>query len=209
MDRLRRCRGTRGYAENAAKLISRYEALTFPQKHEALLELLPTRCSRVLDVGAGTGGDAGWLAERGHEIMAVEPTAEFRNYASTRYPSPRIEWVDDCLPDLAAVVGRRQWFGLIVVSAVWMHLDREERAAAMRVLESLLSPGGLLYISLRHGPSPEERTMFEVTPAETVADGEASGLEVVLNRGKASAQAMNRQAGITWSQLAFLKPNDR
>lgn len=209
MDRLRRCRGTRGYAENAAELISRYESLTFPQKHQALLELVPGRCSRVLDVGAGTGGDAGWLAERGHEVVAVEPTAEFRNYASTRYPSRRIEWVDDCLPDLAAVVGRRQSFGLIVVSAVWMHLDREERAAAMRVLESLLSPGGLLYISLRHGPIPDGRTMFDVTPAETVADGEASGLEVVLNRCEASAQAMNRQAGITWSQLAFLKPNDR
>ena len=75
----------------------------------------------------------------------------------------------------------------------------------MAVLVSLLSPGGVLYISVRHGPKPKGRIMFDVPPEETVANAEASGLTVVLNQTKSSAQATNREAGITWSQLAFVK----
>ncbi len=194
-----------GYAENASELIRRYEAISFPEKHEALLTLIPLKCSRALDIGAGAGGDAGWLAKQGCEVVAVEPTTEFRKYASQRYLSPRIEWVDDCLPHLSCLVKRRQTFDLIIVSAVWMHLEAEERSAAMPVLASLLSPGGLLYISLRHGPNPKDRIMFDVPPVETVAGAEASGLNVVLNLSKASAQMANREAGVTWSQLAFVK----
>jgi SAM-dependent methyltransferase len=205
MDQRARCNGVQGYAENASELIRRYEAISFPEKHEALLTLIPPNCSRALDIGAGAGGDAGWLAKQGYEVVAVEPTTEFRKYASQHYASPRIEWVDDCLPHLSYLVRRRETFDLVIVSAVWMHLQAAERSTAMPVLASLLSPGGLLYISLRHGPKPKDRIMFDVPPVETVASAEASGLNLVLNLINASAQATNREAGITWSQLAFLK----
>ncbi|MGH9420885.1 MAG: class I SAM-dependent methyltransferase, partial [Thermoanaerobaculia bacterium] len=197
--------GAKGYAENASSLIERYEAVGFEQKHQALLSLIPPQCSRALDVGAGAGGDAAWLAHQGYEVVAVEPTAELRTYASQRHSSPRIEWMDDCLPRLAQVSKRGEAFDLIILSAVWMHLHPRERSTAMPVLASLLSPKGLLYISLRHGPIPEGRVMFDVTPEETVVIARASGLDVVLNVPSASAQMANREAGVTWSQLAFVK----
>ena len=205
MSQRERCGGVQGYAESASELIKRYEAISFPENHEALLALIPVKCSRALDIGAGAGGDAGWLAEQGYEVVAVEPTTEFRKYASQRHLSPRIEWVDDRLPHLSHLVKRNQTFDLIIVSAVWMHLEPEERSVAMPVLASLLSPGALLYISLRHGPKPKDRMMFDVPPAETVASAKASGLSVVLNLSKASTQLSNREAGVIWSQLAFVK----
>ena len=68
--------GTQGYAEQAPHLIEQYESLAFADKHRAVLHLLPDKTSQVLDVGAGTGADAAWLAARGHRVIAVEPTAE-------------------------------------------------------------------------------------------------------------------------------------
>ena len=194
-----------GYSGNASELIARYEAIGFTEKHEALLPLIPPRCSRALDIGAGAGGDAAWLAAQGHDVVAVEPTPEFRTYARQRYCSPRIEWVDDRLPYLQRVASRLQTFDVILISAVWMHLEQRDRARAMPIVASLLSPRGLLYISLRHGPVPKGRTMFEVSAAETVADAQRSGLEPVLHRDAISAQRANRKAGVTWSQLAFVK----
>jgi hypothetical protein len=39
------------------------------------------------------------------------------------HASPMTEWVDDSLPDLAAVRARGEELELIMLSAVWMHLD--------------------------------------------------------------------------------------
>lgn len=201
-------RGTQGYPENASKLIERYESIDFAQKHQAALSFIPAEPSTVLDIGAGTGSDANWLASHGHEVLAVEPTAEFRSYGRSRYASPRIEWVEDCLPKLELVVKRQQTFALILLSAVWMHLDERERGIAMPILVSLLSPRGVIIMSLRHGPVPRGRVMFEVSPQETIAAAKARGLGVLLDAHSASVDAANRQAGVTWSHLAFMRPEE-
>jgi SAM-dependent methyltransferase len=197
--------GTQGYAENAATLIAQYEALAFPVKHEAVMHLLPTSPVAALDVGAGTGADAHWLAEQGHRVIAVEPTDAFRKFAAAHHPSPRITWVDDGLPHLASLDPSLQRFGLIMVTAVWMHLSTPERAVGMPVLARLLAPGGVLVMALRHGPRPPGRRMFEVSAHETVGLAEHSGLRCVLDVATESLQAENRRAGVTWSRLAFTR----
>lgn len=194
---------TAGYAEQAEALIPLYEAITFAERHAAELHLFPTAPSRVLDVGAGTGVDAAWLAAQGHTVVAVEPTAELRAAAMRLHPSPRIAWVDDALPALDAIVARGERFDVIVLSAVWMHLDAEERGAGMATLASLLAPAGLLVMSLRHGPVPEGRRMFAVSGEETIALAVRHGLTVVLDVQNDSVQPSNRAAGVTWTHLAF------
>lgn len=196
-----RSTGLEGYVEHAAELIERYESIGFAEKHEALLPFIARGSSRALDIGAGAGGDAAWLAAQGFDVVAIEPAAEFRAYAMRRHASARIEWIDDRLPRLRRVAGRV--FDLVLVSAVWMHLARRDRSMAMPIVTSLLRPRGLLYISLRHGPVPQGRTMYEVPPVEVVADAKRCGLEPVLRLRTASVQRANREAGVTWSQLAF------
>lgn len=195
--------GTQGYAEHAAELIERYEAVSFNQKHDAVLHLIPSNPSRVLDIGAGTGADAAWLATKGHRVLAVEPTSELRTYGIARHPSPLIEWVDDSLPRLEGVVRRQQTFDLVLLTAVWMHLDEQARRLAMPIVASLLAPGGVLIMSLRHGPVPSGRLMFEVPTTETIAVAAACGLSALLSVRVASAQPANRKAGVVWSRIAF------
>jgi len=80
--------GTEGYEEDAERLVERYDSTPFVEKHRAVLDLLPTRPGRVLDIGAGTGSDAAWLADQGHTVLAVEPIEAFRRAAAIRHPCP-------------------------------------------------------------------------------------------------------------------------
>src|SRR5690348_12800494 len=54
---------------------------------------LPDRSCRVLDVGAGTGLDATWLVERGHEVIAVEPSAGMRWAAEENESNCQVRWI--------------------------------------------------------------------------------------------------------------------
>ncbi|MGW6268994.1 class I SAM-dependent methyltransferase [Streptomyces sp. NPDC055060] len=187
------------YASAAAALAERYESLTFESVHGQILHLLPQSPVRVADIGAGTGRDAAALAGRGHEVLAVEPVRELRLVAQQLHPDVPITWLEDSLPCLERVEGR---FGLILLSAVWMHLEPRQRTAAMRRLAELLAPGGLLLISLRHGPPPADRTMFDVPAAETAALAQECGLGLAHLGGGQDQLDRNE---IHWSELALRK----
>jgi 2-polyprenyl-3-methyl-5-hydroxy-6-metoxy-1,4-benzoquinol methylase len=164
--------------------------------------LFPEAPSRILDVGAGTGVDARRFATRGHRVPAVEPVAAFRRAGIDRRPVSGVDWIDDSLPALSQVASRES-FDVVLLSAVWNHLAPSERAEAIPRLAALLATGGLLVISVRHGPPPPNRHMFEVPVDETVASANAQGLAPVARVETPSTQELNRQAGVTWSWLAF------
>jgi SAM-dependent methyltransferase len=157
----------------------------------------------VLDIGAGTGADAAWFAERGHLVVAVEPTDELRLPGMALHRSPLIEWVKDGLPRLEVTIGTGQEFDVVMMTAVWMHLDAMERRDAMPRVASLVRPGGVLIMSLRHGPPAPGRRMFDVSPNETIPLAQAHGLRSILNVRTRSALLGNRRAGVMWSRLAF------
>ncbi len=195
--------GTEGYAGEADALARQYESVTFDETHRPYLHLIPAAPSRVLDIGAGTGRDAAGLAERGHTVVAAEPTAEMRAHAMRLHPSPAIEWVDDSLPELATLSTRRDAFDLVLMSAVWMHLDADERRRAMPNVAALVRPGGTLILSLRYGPVPAGRRMFVVTAEETIALAAAEGLALKMR--------LDDQPGgfgrtdVSWTKLVLVK----
>ena len=198
-----RVSGTEGYAEAAAAMLAR--PLSFDEVHRPVLHLMPTQPCRVLDIGAGAGHDAADLAAMGHGVVAVEPTEALRVPAMALHPSPAIEWVDDNLPELRALAARAASFDLVLLTAVWMHLDAEQRRRAMPNVAALLRAGGLMIMSLRHGPVPEGRRMFEVSGDETIGLATARGLILLLRQRADSVQEHNRRAGVTWTWLAFAR----
>ena len=200
--------GTRGYGAQAELLALRYESIPFATTHASVLDLLPAAPARVLDVGAGTGRDAAHLAALGHSVTAAEPTPEMRAAARRLHPDAAVDWRDDALPELTGLARRSAAFDLILLTAVWMHLDADERAAAMPVLARLLAPGGRLILSIRHGPVPEGRRMFDVDPQETVDQATRAGLRLLRCLSEASAQKANWLAGIRWTRLAFTRDPD-
>jgi SAM-dependent methyltransferase len=197
-----RVSGTENYAEEAPELLKGYESISFADTHRLVMHLIPTSPSRVLDIGSGTGRDAAGFAALRHLVVAVEPTEELRHGAMALHPSPMIEWLDDSLPDLAAIRARGEEFDVVMLTAVWMHLDGLQRRRAMPNVAALVRNGGVMMMSLRHGPVPPGRRMFEVSAEETIALAQPPGLCCILRR---EAEPSLRQPGVTWTWLAFRK----
>lgn len=196
--------GTEGYAEEANALVGQYESISFAEAHRHVLHLIPSAPCRVLDIGAGTGRDAAAFAAMGHAVVAVEPTAELRARAAALHPSPRIEWLDDGLPDLARLAGRD--FDVVMLTAVWMHLDEGQRGRAMPRVARLVRGGGVAVFSLRHGPVPPGRRMFDVSAEATAGLAAAAGLGLAL-RLDDRADTLGRP-GVRWTRLAFSKATE-
>ena len=102
------------YDANAERLDAAYESL--PPGVDT--DLLPSAPGLVIDVGAGTGRNAAWLASLGHEFIAVEPSIALRLPGGgtgalplTRTSSPttrRVRHTSSGCCGRCAVTGRRR-----------------------------------------------------------------------------------------------------
>jgi SAM-dependent methyltransferase len=195
--------GTEGYAREADVLLKTYESISFEKAQARVLPLLPAPPARVLDIGAGTGRDAAGFAALGYDVVAVEPTDEMREGGKRLHSRARIEWLDDGLPELAVLRGRGDRFDVIMMTAVWMHLDEAERRRGLPNVTSLLRPRGVLAMTLRYGPVPAGRRMFEVSTGETIALAAEWGLELLVEQEVPTL--IKRTVPVTWKLLVFRK----
>jgi SAM-dependent methyltransferase len=193
--------GTQGYDKEAGERAARYESIAPEIVHGPVLHLIRDGPCRTLEIGAGTGRDAAWLADRGHTVLAVEPTAEMREVGMRLHPSPNIEWVDDGLPDLASLSGREP-FDLITLTAMWMHLDRTDRERAMPRLAALAKTGAVMAMLLRHGPVGDGRYVFDTPVEETASLARAAGFALLVNSYRGALRP-DGDPGVTWTSLAF------
>src|SRR5262249_20880552 len=123
LKRSMRASGTEGYGETADVLAKQYESLAFADVHRHILHLFPPAPSTVLDIGAGTGRDAAGFCELGHTVTAVEPTPEMRAHGQRLHGHLPIRWIDDSLPDLDRLQALGECYDVVMLTAVWMHLD--------------------------------------------------------------------------------------
>ncbi|MEV0437844.1 methyltransferase domain-containing protein [Streptomyces spectabilis] len=145
-----------GQAEAFDAIGAAYD-IAFPHKEgqlaagKRLVAELPAG-SRVLDVGCGTGlPTARQLTDAGHTVLGVDLSAGMLDLARGNVPPPAAEFRRLDLADLRidgegpGTVG--QFDGIACFFALLM-LPREEIPSALRLLRSLLRPGGLLALSM-------------------------------------------------------------
>jgi SAM-dependent methyltransferase len=193
------------YEQHAARLVEQYESLSFEGVHGGLIDILPSPGATVLDVGAGSGRDAAWLAANGYDVVAVEPSDAMLALARERHPSDRIHWISDSLPDLAKVRRLGLSFDLILLSAVWMHILPAARQRTLRKLATLLAPKGRIAISLRLGTPDTERAMYEVSLPELASLAQQFGLRIV--RTTDSHDKLGR-GEVSWTNVVLGLPDD-
>ncbi|WP_018950953.1 class I SAM-dependent methyltransferase [Thioalkalivibrio sp. AKL12] len=195
------------YSDHADGFFAEYQALAFEEVHAAWCGLLPDSPGFALDIGAGSGRDAAALANRGWEVLAVEPSVGLRDKGEsfTQARGLSVQWVEDQLPELHRVRLLSYQFDLILVSAVWMHLPDGQRERAFRVLSTLLAPGGLLVITLRHGPSSDERVFHSVSRDELERFARQRALVSIAC--DSSPDCQGRQ-GVSWETVVFRLADD-
>lgn len=187
-------------------LIAGYDALPPEQIYASVRDFLPREPAKIADIGAGTGRDAAWFADQGHKVLAVEPVREFRE-AGKALHGDRIEWLDDQLPELAGLKSRGP-FDLVLLCAVWHHLDTAGRARAMPTLARVTAPGGRLILSLRHDPGVPEHGTFPAPPAETLDLAHAAGFQLTHRAEAESVHAQSRAKGVHWTWLVLTRSAD-
>ncbi|WP_081926467.1 MULTISPECIES: class I SAM-dependent methyltransferase [unclassified Alteromonas] len=170
------------YSANAEHYYSLYQSISADSVHGYLEQALAnTPPSTALDVGAGSGRDANWLAAKGWQVTATEPAEALLKLAK-QHSKEKVTWCNAALPALANLPTAHQYkhkhqhFDLILLSAVWMHLPINDRPRAIKRLAELLSAHGRMYISLRFGPSDPERPMYPVSYEELQALAAENGL---------------------------------
>ena len=143
------------YSENAPILASKYNSLNPESLHASWSRFIPDDPGIALDIGAGTGRDANWLADKGWDVVALEPCKEFREQ-NQHNSHDNVIWLDDELPELKKLRTAGHRFNLILLSAVWMHVLPKKRERAFRIISELLAPGGILVFTLRQGTDEQE-----------------------------------------------------
>ncbi|RCW44470.1 methyltransferase family protein [Halopolyspora algeriensis] len=105
---------------------------------------------RALDLAAGEGRNALWLAERGWQVTAVDFSAvgmdKARELAESRggEAAGRVRWV---VEDVLSHTPGGQ-YDLVLV--VYLHLPAEQRRTALQRAASALAPGGTLLVVGHH-----------------------------------------------------------
>lgn len=193
------------YSRDARRFFDQYRQLSFGDVHRQWLSSLPGTPGFALDVGAGSGRDAQALAERGWEVLAVEPAAGLRELGEEATQGRSVQWLDDRLPELARVRTLGHRFNLILVSAVWMHVPPTQRERAFRIVSELLAPGGQLIITLRHGPASDDRTFYETDPRELEAWARKRAL--ICQCLSPDTDRLARE-DVWWETLTFSLPDD-
>jgi SAM-dependent methyltransferase len=196
------------YESHAAALSASYNALSPEDVHAPWLSLLQERSAGfACDIGAGSGRDASWLAGKGWDVIAVEPSGAMREQAMG-HSRPGITWLDDSLPDLKKLRAMGHRFDLVLLSAVWMHLPPGSRARAFRILTELLKPGGHLIITLRHGSDEEEnhrRGFYPVHAGEIENLARSRAVAVTLCDRRPD---MSGRRDLEWETLVVSVPDD-
>jgi hypothetical protein len=72
----------------------------------------------------------------------------------------------------------------------------------------LLRTEATMIMKIRQGPVPQGRRMFDISAEETIELAQMQGLQPVLNLRTKSSQPKTRAAGVTWTNLAFVKAKE-
>lgn len=183
-----------------------YISVSTEQVHGSWLKAHLPLQGNVLDVGAGVGRDALYFAEQGLDVIAIEPAENMLKKGQTRTEHLGVMWLNDQLPELKQTLALQMKFDLIVLSAVWMHVAPQQRERAFRKLSDLLKPSGTLVITLRHGPSPDERIMHPVSADELAQYCKKYGLVFQLVDDEQADQLQRSE--VSWQTVVAKLPDD-
>jgi len=192
-----------GYDAAAAEIAVRYESVQAEAVHAVVADLVRSRAGgRAMDVGAGSGRDAAWLARLGYAVVAVEPAAGLRAEAQARHAEADVLWLDDRLPRLSATHALDRTLDLILHSGVWMHVRPGDRPPALRTLAALLADDGVLLISHRNPSSVPDRPMWACPEGELERLAGDSGLRVIRS---VAAQDRLGRGDVRWTSTVLVR----
>ena len=168
-----------------------------PYQYESLLKLFP-RGAKILDVGVGLGQSSVYLAERGYDVVAVEPSmvlCEIMRDAAARHELP-IQVVQGVAENLSRL-GRSD-FDVVLFNASLHHCD--DPLLALAEAKSCLRKGGAVYLvnETMLKPWQSEAVFQRRLKEDPVAMGHYGGNEHAYHNGKYVRMLRSRFEDVEW-----------
>ncbi len=185
------------YETQAARLAGFYESYSPEQLNAWLVPYLPAAPAAALDVGAGSGRDAAWLASSGLRTVAVEPAAAMRAQAEHAHGPKSFELRAGRLPGLPC---EGESYAFILLNAVWMFVPERDRPASCSELACMLEPGGVLAATLRE-PIDAARGMEPADAGSFAALAATHGLKLICSE----AMPDPLRPDVSWQCIAVRK----
>jgi 2-polyprenyl-3-methyl-5-hydroxy-6-metoxy-1,4-benzoquinol methylase len=129
---------------------------------EKALDELGVRSGSMLDLGTGPGTQAMQLARRGFEVTATDISGAAIRLARAKAEEQGLDitWAQDDILDTRLA----QQFDLIFDRGCFHVLAPERRQDYVRIVSSLLKPGGYLFLKCFSRLQPGEQGPFRFTP---------------------------------------------
>ena len=137
---------TLAYYENNAKHLSqRYESAKVDTIHSLLLKIFPSK-SYLLEIGCGSGRDAGFMHQNGYDILAIdgsrEMIAEAKRCHSELASSLEVMKIPDDLQFESSS------FDGVYSIATLMHLDKSAIDRTIETVAMILKSGSKFFFSV-------------------------------------------------------------
>lgn len=190
-----------GYVSDSDYLIQAFESIDSAVLLSHIAAFLPEVPADIVDIGAGTGRDAEWLASLGHNVLAVEPVNEFRLAGQSIHAVSGIEWMKDYLPALKKLLNVGKVFDFVLIASVWQHIKDDDRKIALGNLRTIVKRKGRVAISLRNGPGAPNRKCYPVEVGDMIGLAQKFDFNVISRSEAESVQKSNQAAGVTWTWL--------
>jgi SAM-dependent methyltransferase len=144
------------YNSHASELAARYEQVS--SIAVARFESTFPKCSKLLDIGCGSGRDLALLARMGFDVYGVDPSAEFIQLAQHTHPELQGRLNVSGLPELGIPFGGK--FDGVLCYGVLMHLNLEALTRSVQSLRACLKLHGRVIIAIpakKPGIGPHHR----------------------------------------------------
>ena len=132
-------------AREASRLRSGRSVIEFERQREILARFLPSRPSRILDIGGGPGSYSLWLAQLGHEVHLLDPVKLHVAQAVRRAAKRRLR-LDARVGDARRLPFPDRYADAVLLMGPLYHLTRRtDRLRALGEARRVLRPGGWLF----------------------------------------------------------------
>ena len=156
-------RRTRDYYERNAEEYFSTTVKAKPWKAHQLFLAGLARNARILDAGCGSGGHAAVFLRRGYDVSAFDASAELCRLSTrlTGVPTRQLRFQE---------FDEIEQYDGIWASASLLHVPRVELPDCISRLVRALKPGGVMYMSFKHGSgervAPDGRFFTDMTSGD-------------------------------------------
>jgi SAM-dependent methyltransferase len=139
------------YNRNARACGAKYESADMSHLDHLLLRHLPEQGARVLELGCGSGREAAFLLQSGHDVRGIDASEGMIEEALRRHPelADRLSCAAVPLPEDTPLLDES--FDAVISIALLMHVPDSDLFETVLQLKRVLKPAGVAFVSVSSG----------------------------------------------------------